>query len=372
MMQSLKHITDKPLHIIVAGGGTGGHIFPAIAIANAIKQFAPQATFLFIGAKGKMEMERVPQAGFQIVGIDIAGFNRSSLLKNIGLPFKLLKSFMQVRSVFKQFKPHAAIGVGGYSTFPVLRFAQSKGVPTFIFESNSHAGKSNILLGKRATKIFTASDGMERFFPVNKTRVTGNPIRKGISENAIDKAEALNIFGLVPGKLTVLAFGGSLGARSINEALLNGLDEIEKNNLQLIWQTGNATAAQYKNAVGKKSFIWINDFITNMDAAYAAADIIVSRSGSSVYELSVVGKPAILVPYPHAAENHQEANALNLVNKQAAIMIKDSEAVSTLVAQVIALAHDEERKKTLSENIKPFAITDADVAIARDIVSTIA
>ena len=229
--------------IIIAGGGTGGHIFPALAIANALKKREPSADILFVGAKGKMEMEKVPQAGYRIEGLDIAGFNRSSLIKNIGLPFKLLRSFSQVRSILNRFAPEAVIGVGGYSSLPVLRYAQAKGIPTFIHESNSFAGKSNILLGKKATRVFVATDGMEKFFPAAKIVVTGNPVRPAIVDaGAIDRKAAVRFFGLEEQKRTVLAVGGSLGARSINEALAKGLDRLEKAGLQLIWQTGKTGA----------------------------------------------------------------------------------------------------------------------------------
>src|SRR6187402_3526224 len=232
--------------IIIAGGGTGGHIFPAIAIANALKKKDSSIEILFVGAKGKMEMEKVPQAGYKIEGLDIAGFNRSSLIKNIGLPFKLVKSFFQVRKIFKLFKPTAVVGVGGYSSFPVLRFAQAKGIKTFIHESNSFAGKSNMLLGKKATKIFVAIDGMEKFFPAGKIVISGNPVRKSISESTVTREDAIRFFGLDPYRKTILAIGGSLGAKSINESLAAGIAEFEKNGLQLIWQTGKLFAAKGK------------------------------------------------------------------------------------------------------------------------------
>ena len=232
--------------IIMAGGGTGGHIFPAIAIANAIKKLQPDAEILFVGAKGRMEMEKVPQAGYEIKGIDIIGFNRSSLIKNIGLPFKLIRSFIQVRSIINQFKPDAVIGVGGYSSFPVLRFAQSKGIATFIHESNSFAGKANMMLGRQAKKVFVASDGMEKFFPAQKIIITGNPVRAAIAHTKVTREEGLKFFGLDTDKKTVLVVGGSLGAKSINEAIDAGIDAFEKNNLQLIWQTGKPYAAQGK------------------------------------------------------------------------------------------------------------------------------
>ena len=362
---------DKNKRIIIAGGGTGGHIFPAVAIANAIKKLEPQTQILFVGAKGKMEMEKIPQAGYKIEGLDIAGFNRSSLIKNIGLPLKLVKSFLKVRRIFKRFKPDAAVGVGGYSTYPVLRYAQSKGVPSFIHESNSFAGKSNMLLGKRATRVFAASQGMEKFFPKERLILTGNPVRKNIVSSSVTRSEGIQFFGLNENKKTVLAIGGSLGAKSINEALAAHIDEFEENNLQLIWQTGKTTAAQYRLVGEGRENVWVNDFITEMQYAYAAADIIISRSGSTVYELCVVGKPAVLVPFPFAAEDHQTANAMNLVNKNAALIVRDSEAKEKLVATVIDLSKDEALQQRLKANISPMAITNADEVIAKEILKTI-
>ena len=258
----------KPRKIIIGGGGTGGHIFPAIAIANALQMLDKNIDILFVGAKGKMEMEKVPQAGYRIEGLDIAGFNRQSLLKNIGLPYKLLKSFLQVKKIFQKFQPDAVIGVGGYSSFPVLRYAQSKGVPSFIHESNSFAGRSNILLGKKATRVFVATAGMEKFFPTEKILVTGNPVRKNIAESVIGRSEALRFFGLEDQHKTILAIGGSLGARSINESLANQLADFEKHDLQLIWQTGKTTAAIYQQLGEGKKNIWAGDFIREMEMAY--------------------------------------------------------------------------------------------------------
>src|SRR5215204_2201454 len=246
--------------IIIAGGGTGGHIFPAIAIGNALKKLDADTEILFVGAKGKMEMEKVPQAGYRIEGLDIAGFNRSSLIKNIGLPFKLVKSFLQVRKIINRFAPDAVIGVGGYSSFPVLRYAQAKGIATFIHESNSFAGKSNILLGKKATKVFVATDGMEKFFPAAKILITGNPIRPSIANvDAVPKDEALRFFGLQPGKKTLLVVGGSLGARSINEAIAKGINDLLQNDLQVIWQTGKTDAAKWKEAAKAQPSFWVKD-----------------------------------------------------------------------------------------------------------------
>jgi len=358
--------------IIIAGGGTGGHIFPAIAIANAIRQLQPDAEILFVGAKGKMEMEKVPQAGYEIEGLDIAGFNRSSLIKNIGLPLKLIKSFFQVRSLMSRFKPDAVIGVGGYSSFPVLRVAQSKGIPTFIHESNSFAGKSNMLLGKKATRVFVVGDGMEKFFPADKIKVTGNPVRRSIASSSISKSDAIKSFGLNVNKTTILAVGGSLGARSINEAIATHIEEFERNNLQLIWQTGKTTAAEYIAKGKDRAGIWVNDFITDMEKAYAAADIVISRAGAmSVAELCVAKKPVVFVPFPHAAEDHQTVNAQHLVNKQAALLIKDNEAKEKLIATVMALAINEQLQTELKINISSLAITNADEVIAKEILKVI-
>ncbi|MDQ6610608.1 MAG: UDP-N-acetylglucosamine--N-acetylmuramyl-(pentapeptide) pyrophosphoryl-undecaprenol N-acetylglucosamine transferase, partial [Bacteroidota bacterium] len=263
------------VRFIIAGGGTGGHIFPAIAIANALMKIDGTIEILFVGAKGKMEMEKVPQAGYNIEGLDIAGFNRSSLIKNIGLPVKLVKSFLQVRRIFKNFRPHAAIGVGGYSSFPVLRFAQARNIFSFIHESNSFAGRSNMMLGRKATKIFVATDGMQKFFPAKKIMVTGNPVRPDIVAVAtIEKEEALNFFGMQVNKKTVLVVGGSLGARSINEAIASGIDELINAGLQIIWQTGKTDAAKWSEVAANRKEVWVSDFIKEMQYAYAAADIV--------------------------------------------------------------------------------------------------
>ena len=356
------------MKVIISGGGTGGHIFPAIAIANAIKKHHPLADILFVGAKDRMEMEKVPQAGYRIEGLDIAGFDRSSLIKNIGLPFQLVKSFLQVRNIINQFKPEAVIGVGGYSSFPVLRYAQTKGIKTYIHESNSFAGKTNILLGKRATKIFVAGTGMEKFFPINKIMITGNPIRSSIAHSTVTRDEAFRFFGLDPNKTTILAVGGSLGAKSINEALVNHLDYFSLNNLQLIWQTGSASGEAYKQAAKAHINIWVNDFITQMEMAYAAADVVVSRAGAmAVTELCVAKKPVVFVPFPFAAEDHQTANAQHLVDKQAALMIKDSEAKEKLATSIVSLGKNKDLMEKLATNIGKLAITNADEVIAKEI-----
>jgi UDP-N-acetylglucosamine--N-acetylmuramyl-(pentapeptide) pyrophosphoryl-undecaprenol N-acetylglucosamine transferase len=359
--------------IIIAGGGTGGHIFPAIAIANALKTIDPSTDILFVGAKGKMEMEKVPQAGYKIEGLDIAGFNRSSLIKNIGLPLKLAKSFFQVRKIFDGFRPDAVIGVGGYSSFPVLRFAQAKGIPTFIHEANSFAGKSNMLLSKKAAKVFVATDGMEKFFPANRIIVSGNPVRPAITNVlSIERTKALEFFGLNSEKRTVLVVGGSLGARSINEAINKGLDELLQNGLQLIWQTGKPYAARAKERVAGKTGVWVNEFITQMEQAYAAADIVVSRAGAmSIAELCVVKKPVLFVPYPFAAEDHQTVNAMNLVKKDAALMVTDNEASNKIVPSLIGLAKDEQKQNELKNNIGQYAVTNADDVVAKEIMKSL-
>jgi UDP-N-acetylglucosamine--N-acetylmuramyl-(pentapeptide) pyrophosphoryl-undecaprenol N-acetylglucosamine transferase len=358
--------------IIIAGGGTGGHIFPAIAIANAIKKIQPQTQFLFVGAKGKMEMEKVPQAGYKIEGLDIAGFNRSSLIKNIALPFKLVKSFLQVKKIFKTFQPNAVIGVGGYSSFPVLRYAQSKGIKTFIHESNSFAGKANIMLGKKATKIFVASDGMEKFFSAEKVMITGNPVRATISQSQVTREEGIKFFGLNAEKKTILSIGGSLGAKSINEAIDKYINEFEKNNLQLIWQTGKPYALKAKERAAGKNNIWANDFINQMEFAYAAGDVVISRSGAmAIAELCVMKKPTVFVPFPFATEDHQTVNAQNLVNKNAGIMVKDNEALDQLIPTIISLSKNEQQQNELKDRIEKLGITNADEIIAKEILKQI-
>lgn len=319
-----------------------------------------------------MEMEKVPQAGYRIEGLDIAGYNRSSLLKNLGLPFKLIKSFFQVRKIIGGFKPDAVIGVGGYSSFPVLRYAQSKGILTFIHESNSFAGKSNILLGKKATRIFTGTPGMGKFFPADRTQITGNPVRATIAASQVTQEEGLKFFSLQSGKKTLLVVGGSLGARSINEAVDASLDQLMAAGLQVIWQTGKPYAATATERVKNKAGVWASDFITKMEYAYAAADIIVARAGAmTVAEVCVAGKPVVFVPYPYAAEDHQTVNARQLVNQQAAIMIPDSEVKEQLLPVVTALAIDEEKQKEMSDHIRSLAVHNADEVIALEILQRI-
>jgi UDP-N-acetylglucosamine--N-acetylmuramyl-(pentapeptide) pyrophosphoryl-undecaprenol N-acetylglucosamine transferase len=361
-----------PAGILRAGGGTGGHVFPALAIANALKRMEPDLDILFVGAKGKMEMEKVPQYGYAITGIDIAGFDRSSLIKNWTLPFKLIQSFFQVKKIINSFKPDAVIGVGGYSSFPVLRYAQSKGIPTFIHESNSFAGKSNKLLGRKVITAFVASDGMEKFFPKEKILFTGNPVRSNMVGSSISRTQGIEYFGLDPKAKTVFATGGSLGAKGINEAIDAGLEEFERKGIQLIWQTGKSYANRAKEICSGKTNIWTDDFITDMDYALAAADVVISRAGAmAITELSVAGKPVIFVPFPFAAEDHQTVNAQNLVSKNAAIMIADREAKEKLVPAVIELVTDEAKQQELKTNIGKLAVTNADQRIAEEVLKVI-
>ena len=358
--------------IIIAGGGTGGHIFPAIAIANALKEKNPLVDILFVGAKGKMEMEKVPEAGYKIKGIDIAGYNRSSILKNISLPIKLVTSFYQVKNIINSFHPDAVIGVGGYSSFPVLKYAQVKGIPTFIHESNSFAGKSNILLGKKAVNVFVASDGMNKFFPENAIIKTGNPIRKNIAANITGRNVAIKIFNLKEDKTTLLVTGGSLGARSINQAIAESINTITKAGIQIIWQTGKGNAQQYDSLVKDNHQVWISDFIKDMSIAYAAADIVVSRAGAmAVAEICVVKKPVIFVPYPFASEDHQTANAKELVNKNAALMIVDKDVQEKLGTAIVKLAKDINEQETFIKNIADLGKTDADSIIAETVLNYI-
>lgn len=375
--QNMNEVSDSPFRgrggrIIIAGGGTGGHIFPAIAIANALKRIEPTIEILFVGARGKMEMEKVPQAGYKIEGLSIAGFNRSSLIKNIGLPFKIIKSFFQARRILENFKPDTVVGVGGYASFPMLRLAQQKKIATVIQEQNSFAGKTNKILGKKASRICVAYDGMEKFFPGTKIIYTGNPVRTVIAESKITRSEGLKFFSLDENKKTVLVIGGSLGAKSVNEAIDQGLDDLMNEGLQLIWQTGKPYAEKAKERTAGKEGVWVNEFITQMEYAYAAADLVISRAGAiAISELCVVKKPVLFVPYPFAAEDHQTVNALSLVNKKAALVVKDSEAKEKAIAMIVMLAKDEDRQEELKKNIGELAITNADKKIAEEILKTL-
>jgi UDP-N-acetylglucosamine--N-acetylmuramyl-(pentapeptide) pyrophosphoryl-undecaprenol N-acetylglucosamine transferase len=362
----------KQLRIIIAGGGTGGHIFPAIAVAQAIQKLQPNAAILFVGAKGKMEMEKVPQAGYEIVGLTIAGFNRSNMIKNLSLPFKLIKSFFQVRKIFNSFKPNAVFGVGGYSSFPVLKFAQSKHIPTFIHESNAFAGKSNQWLGKQSTKIFTGTKGMESFFPAHKIQVTGNPVRQNIIDAAYTKEAALLKFGLLPNRKTLLVIGGSLGATSINKAIQDHLEVLSNASVQVIWQTGKPNAQVYANAAMSFSNIYVSSFIDDMSAAYTASDIVVSRSGAmAVAEIAITGKPCVFVPFPHAAEDHQTFNAMQLVKEGAALMVSDKEVEKQLLPNIMKMVQNDALTAEMQIKIKSFAKLSADITIAETILQSL-
>ncbi len=355
--------------IVIAGGGTGGHIFPAVAVANALRAQDPSVEVLFVGAKGKMEMEKVPKAGYTIRGLDIAGFDRGNIFRNILLPFKLLKSFWQVRSIFKSFKPDAAFGVGGYSSYPVLRYAQGKGLPTYLHEANAYGGKSNMMLAKRAKRVFTGAIGMDSFFPAGKILFTGNPVRHEVVSHTRPKAEALGSFGLKTGAITVLVVGGSLGARSVNEAVRKGVDRLVQAGCQLIWQTGKLFIEESRQVAEALPGVYVSDFIWDMNAAYTAADLVISRAGAmSVTELCLTGKPVIFVPFPFAAEDHQTANAMALVQQKAAWMVKDALAADELIEKTLALAADEDLRKEMGRNVKLLAKDDADKVIAMEIL----
>jgi UDP-N-acetylglucosamine--N-acetylmuramyl-(pentapeptide) pyrophosphoryl-undecaprenol N-acetylglucosamine transferase len=354
---------------MIAGGGTGGHIFPAVAIANALMKRNAQNQILFVGALGKMEMEKVPKEGYNIIGLPIAGFNRSNMLKNITLPFKLLNSLWQARNAIKQFKPDVVVGVGGYASFPILKMAQRMGIPSLIQEQNSHAGKSNMQLGKRANSICVAYDGMDKFFDKNLITLTGNPVRSSIVNATVAKLEALTFFELQPNKKTILIIGGSLGAKSINDTIIAQHAQLLAQDVQIIWQTGKTSFAQACSSItGKENVVKVHEFIQKMDYAYAAADVVISRAGAlSIAELCIVAKPVVFVPYPHAAEDHQTVNAMALVNNNAAIIVKDNEVQQQLIPNVNALMQDQNKCETFSANLKKMAIADADDRIVNQL-----
>jgi UDP-N-acetylglucosamine--N-acetylmuramyl-(pentapeptide) pyrophosphoryl-undecaprenol N-acetylglucosamine transferase len=362
----------KTLKVIIAGGGTGGHIFPAIAVANALKKLYAPVEILFVGAKGKMEMEKVPQAGFNIEGIDIAGFNRSQLWKNWSLPYKLILSFIQVKKIFKSFHPDAVFGVGGYSSYPVLRYAQQKGIPNFLHEANSYAGKANIMLGKNATMVMVATGGMEKFFPSDKIIHTGNPVRSEINGAAVNMENAFEYFGLKKGLPTVLIMGGSLGAKSINQAMSAGLSRLIDNGIQVIWQTGKGNLNLLDPALRKNKMGCITEFISKMDYAYAAADLVVSRAGAiAIAEICATGKASILVPYPLAAEDHQTANAMTLVKEGAAILIKDADVSAQLTDTILSMVNDKEKINAIGQAASTLFTADADTRIAKEIINSV-
>lgn len=362
----------KELKIIIAGGGTGGHIFPAIAVANALRKIDASIKVLFVGAKGKMEMEKVPQAGYQIEGLDIAGFNRAKLWKNWNLPFKLISSFIQVKKIFKSFKPDAVFGVGGYSSFPVLRFAQRQGIPTFLHEANSFAGKANRMLGKKTTAVLVGTDGMEKFFQKNKIIKTGNPIRSEITQSSFEMEDAYAFFGLKQHMPTVLVIGGSLGARSINQALAKGIERLIDEGIQVIWQTGKGNLELVDQSLSKRKGVCITEFISKMNYAYAVADLVVSRAGAiALAEICATGKPSILIPFPHAAEDHQTVNAMTLVNNGAAVILKDENASMELVSMIQCMLKDKEKLQVIGKAASTLFVKDADQLIAREILNVV-
>ena len=363
----------KELRVIISGGGTGGHIFPAVSIANAIRELRPDAKILFVGALGRMEMQRVPQAGYEIKGLPIRGFFRP-LWKpaNIGVALDYLKSKRMAKQILREFQPQVAVGVGGYASSAALGAANSLGIPTLLQEQNSYAGLANKNLAAKASKICVAYEGMERFFPADKIMLTGNPVRQQLLDTKVTREEALKTFNLSPDKKTVLLVGGSLGARTINESVLSHLDEIRESGLQFIWQTGKYYSAQIAETLkqkGQPDNLRVLDFISDMAAAYRAADLVISRAGaSSISEFCLIGKAVILVPSPNVAEDHQTKNALALVHKDAALYVKDAEAKDQLIPLAIKTVVDDARLKTLSDNVLKLALPDSAKIIAQEVL----
>ncbi len=350
--------------VLISGGGTGGHIFPAISIANEIKRRNPDTEILFVGAENRMEMEKVPAAGYKIIGLPVCGFDRKHLFKNVKVLFKLFKSMRMARKILKDFSPCMAVGVGGYASGPMLKAAQKMHIPTLIQEQNSYAGVTNKLLAAKADAICVAYDGMERFFPQEKIVKTGNPVRRNLIECALSRDEAITRLGLDPAKKTILVVGGSLGAKTINEGIKAGLRLLgeKSDNLQVIWQTGKYYDADTREALerSKVKNVLRMPFIADMDVAYRAADLVVGRAGaSSISELQLLGKPSILVPSPNVAEDHQTKNAMALVDKKAALMIRDVDAVNVLVGKMIDTVLDDELLSSLSANVAGMALPDA-------------
>lgn len=363
----------EELRIVISGGGTGGHIFPAVSIANAIKTLCPDAKILFVGALGRMEMTRVPAAGYEIKGLPVRGLIRPLWSpKNIGVLIDYLKSKRQVRAIIRDFRPMVAVGVGGYASGATLDAAASMGIPCLIQEQNSYAGMTNKHLAAKAEKICVAYDGMERFFPADKIVKTGNPVRQALLESNITREEALATFGLAPGKKTILLVGGSLGARTVNESVLSHLDLVRESDVQFIWQTGkyyNASIMERLAKEPKMDNLVVTDFISDMAAAYKAADLVISRAGaSSISEFCLIGKPIVLVPSPNVAEDHQTKNAMALVNRDAAILVKDADAAESLLPLAVKTVNDEARLKSLSENILKLALPDSAVIIAKEVI----
>lgn len=362
---------DKKLKILLSGGGTGGHIFPAIAIADEIRKRFPDAEFLFIGANGKMEMEKVPQAGYKIEGIDIAGIDRGNLLSNLGLPFKILKSLSKSKKIIKNFTPDFAVGTGGFASGPALYEASKMGIPIFIQEQNAHAGVTNKILSKKAKAVFTAYPKVDGF-PAEKIKFLGNPIRENIISGMQDTAQAKEKMGLDKDKLTILSVGGSLGSRTLNNAWKENLENLKEKGYQLIWQTGKLDYKELSSNLQLPSSIHLKEFIKDMELAYSAADIIVSRAGAiAISELAVAQKPVLLVPFPFAAEDHQTKNAMNLVEKNAARMVKDSEMQEKFWNTLSEICENENVRKEMSDNLKYFAKPNAAKEIVDEIFNVI-
>lgn len=364
---------NDELRVIISGGGTGGHIFPAVSIANAIRAKHPDAKILFVGAEGRMEMQRVPAAGYEIKGLPIAGFDRKNLLKNIPVLFKIVRSRNMAKAILREFRPQVVVGVGGYASGPTLNMAEAMGIPTVLQEQNSYAGVTNKLLAKKAKRICVAYDGMERFFPAEALLFTGNPVRQSLLENIYTKEESVRSFGLVPGKRTILIVGGSLGARTVNESMLGNLPLIkQQNDIQFIWQTGKYYSEEIGTELarrGKPANLCVTDFIADMNKAYAAADLVISRAGAgSISEFCLLGKPVVLVPSPNVAEDHQTKNALALVQKNAALYVTDSDARRALLPLAINTVTDAEKLSSLSMNIKKLARPNAANDIAEEVI----
>ena len=370
-------------HIIISGGGTGGHIFPAVSIANAIKELRPGAEILFVGAEGRMEMQRVPDAGYKIIGLPVAGFDRKHLWKNFAVLVKLARSQWKARKIIKDFKPLVAVGVGGYASGPTLKTAGMMGIPTLIQEQNSYAGVTNKLLAQKARKICVAYEGMEKFFPADKIIMTGNPVRQNLFGHSITRKEAADLFGLDPAKKTILILGGSLGARTINQTLTAALETMRAHpDIQFIWQTGRIYIEQLKQAIVAFTGeavrhphitaipnLYVTDFIKDMAKAYTLADLVISRAGAgSISEFCLLHKPVILVPSPNVAEDHQTKNALALVNKDAALYVKDAEAMEKLIPTALETVADDNRLQALSSNIARLALPDSARRIAEEVL----
>jgi UDP-N-acetylglucosamine--N-acetylmuramyl-(pentapeptide) pyrophosphoryl-undecaprenol N-acetylglucosamine transferase len=363
---------QKNIRVIVSGGGTGGHIFPALSIANAVKAKCPNAEILFVGAENRMEMQRVPAAGYDIIGLPVSGFDRKNLLKNISVLWRLMKSRRKARRIIRDFRPHVAVGVGGYASGPTLKEAGAMGIPTLLQEQNSYAGVTNKLLAKQAACICVAYEGMERFFPKEKIKLTGNPVRQSLMEASITHDEAVRTFNLDPTKKTVLIIGGSLGARTLNESMLNAWDSLGDCDVQFIWQTGKYYYEQITEQIGERKLenVHVCDFISSMDAAYAAADLVISRAGAgSISEFCLLGKAVILVPSPNVSEDHQTKNALALVNKDAALYVKDAHAAQELVPLALSTITDEKKLNQLRTNILTLAYHNSAEIIADEVIT---